>query len=89
MSRAEDELRLRQADREYRWFLVRTVPLRDESGAIVDWFGTSTEIEDRNKAEDALQCSLEEWRALAARLQSARCRRRKAYVRITATPEAV
>jgi two-component system sensor histidine kinase UhpB len=69
---SEDEMRLRQADGEYRWFLVRTVPLRDELGNIVKWFGTSTEIEDRKKAEDALQRSLEELRALAARLQSVR-----------------
>jgi PAS domain S-box-containing protein len=69
---SEDEMRLRQADGAYRWFLVRTVPLRDESGAIAMWFGTSTEIEDRKQAENALQCSLEELRALAARLQSVR-----------------
>jgi PAS domain S-box-containing protein len=69
---SEDEMRLRRADGEYRWFLVRTVPLRDKLGTIVKWFGTSTEIEDRKKAEDALQCSLEELRALAARLQSVR-----------------
>jgi PAS domain S-box-containing protein len=69
---SEGEMRLRQADGEYRWFLVRTVPLRDELGTIVKWFGTNTEIEDRKKAEDALQCSLEELRALAARLQSVR-----------------
>jgi two-component system, NarL family, sensor histidine kinase UhpB len=69
---SEDEMRLRQAGGEYRWFLIRTVPLRDETGTIVKWFGTSTEIEDRKQAEDALQCSLEELRALAARLQSVR-----------------
>ena len=69
---SEDEMRLRLAGGEYRWFLVRTVPLRDESGAIIKWFGTSTEIEDRKKAEDALQRSLGELRALAARLQSVR-----------------
>src|SRR6266567_8589500 len=39
----EYEMRLRRADGEYRWFLVRTVPLRDEFGNIVKWFGTSTE----------------------------------------------
>src|SRR6202790_3580195 len=37
---SEDEMRLRQADGAYRWFLVRTVPLRDEFGTIVKWFGT-------------------------------------------------
>jgi signal transduction histidine kinase len=65
-------MRLRQADGEYRWFLVRTVPLRDELGTIVKWFGTSTDIEDRKRAEDALRRSLDELRALAARLQSVR-----------------
>jgi PAS domain S-box-containing protein len=69
---SEDEMRLRQADGKYRWFLVRTVPLRDELGTIVKWFGTSTDIEDRKQAEDALQRSLEELRALAAHLQSVR-----------------
>jgi PAS domain S-box-containing protein len=50
----EDEMRLRRADGEYRWFLVRTVPLRDERGNIVKWYGTSTDIEDRKQAEDTL-----------------------------------
>src|ERR1700674_3473077 len=68
----EDELRLRRADGEYRWFLVRTVPLRDEQGNIVKWYGTSTEIEDRKRAEETLQRSRDQLRALAARLQSVR-----------------
>jgi PAS domain S-box-containing protein len=51
----EDEMRLRRADGEYRWFLVRTVPLRDKQGNIVKWYGTSTDIEDRKRAEDALR----------------------------------
>jgi PAS domain S-box-containing protein len=51
----EDEMRLRRADGEYRWFLVRTVPLRDEQGNIVKWYGTSTDIEDRKQAEDTLR----------------------------------
>jgi PAS domain S-box-containing protein len=42
---------LRRVDGEYRWFLVRTVPLRDEQGTIVKWYGTSTDIEDRKRAE--------------------------------------
>lgn len=53
----EDEMRLRRADGDYRWFLVRTVPLRDEHGTIVKWYGTSTDIEDRKRAEDALRAS--------------------------------
>src|SRR5207302_9143117 len=48
---SEDEMRLRRADGEYRWFLVRTAPLRDEHGNLVKWYGTSTDIEDRKRAE--------------------------------------
>jgi signal transduction histidine kinase len=48
------------------------VPLRDERGHIVKWFGTSTEIEDRKQAEDALRGSFDGLRALAGRLQAVR-----------------
>src|ERR1700682_2388946 len=51
----EDEMRLRRADGEYRWFLIRVVPLRDEQGNIIKWYGTGTDIEDRKRAEDALR----------------------------------
>lgn len=68
----EEEMRLRRADGQYCWFLVRTVPLRDDLGNIVKWFGTCTEIHDRKQAEDALRCSFIELRALAAHLQSIR-----------------
>jgi PAS domain S-box-containing protein len=48
----EDEARFRRAtDGEYRWFLVRGVPLRDPHGKIVKWYGTLTDIEDRKRAE--------------------------------------
>src|SRR5207302_1467629 len=47
----EDEMRLRRADGEYRWFLIRTAPLLDEQGNILKWYGTSTDIEDRKGAE--------------------------------------
>src|SRR6266850_688381 len=50
----EDEMRLRRAGGEYRWFLVRTVPLLDEQGNILQWYGTSTDIEDLKRAERAL-----------------------------------
>src|SRR6202163_3577373 len=53
----EHEMRLRRADGEYRWFLIRLVPLRDEQGNIVKWYGTGTDIEDRKRAEDALRRS--------------------------------
>jgi PAS domain S-box-containing protein len=48
---SEDEMRLRRADGEYRWFLVRTAPLRDEQGNVVKWYGVSIDIEDRKRAE--------------------------------------
>jgi PAS domain S-box-containing protein len=54
----EDEARfLCAADGEYRWFLVRGVPLRDHHGRIVKWYGTLTDIEDRKRAEEALRKS--------------------------------
>ena len=53
----EDEMRLRRADGEYRWFLIRTIPLRDEGGNIVKWYGSSIDIEDRKRAEEALRRS--------------------------------
>ena len=52
----EDEARFRRAaDGEYRWFLVRGVPLRHRRGNIVRWYGTLTDIQDRKRAEEALQ----------------------------------
>jgi PAS domain S-box-containing protein len=51
---SEWEARLRRFDGEYRWFLFRAVPLRDEKGNIVRWYGTNTDIEDRKRAEEAL-----------------------------------
>ncbi len=48
----EGEARFRRAaDGEYRWFLVRGVPFRDQHGKIVKWYGTLTDIEDRKRAE--------------------------------------
>jgi PAS domain S-box-containing protein len=51
----ESEARLRRFDGEYRWFLFRANPLRDESGNIVRWFGINTDIEDRKRAEEKLR----------------------------------
>jgi len=47
----EVESRVRRADGSYRAFLHRKVPLRDEHGNIVKWFGSSIDIEDRKRAE--------------------------------------
>ena len=54
---SEIEARLRRCDGVYRWFLIRAEPLHDETGKIVRWYGTSTDIEDRKQAEEALQAS--------------------------------
>src|SRR3984893_14073244 len=71
---SEDEMRMRRADGEYRWFLVRTVPFRDEQGNIVKWYGTSIDIDDRKRAEVALRSSELEQRHIAAQLERERAR---------------
>lgn len=53
----EAEARIRRFDGEYRWFLFRGSPFRDESGSIVRWFGANVDIEDRKRAEDGLRAS--------------------------------
>jgi PAS domain S-box-containing protein len=67
----DDEMRLRRADGEYRRFLVRTAPLRDEAGRVVRWYGVSTDIEDRKRVEEALEESLSHLRALTASIMRA------------------
>jgi PAS domain S-box-containing protein len=47
----EDEIRLRGANGEYRWFLVRISPLHDATGNVVKWYGAAVDIEDRKQAE--------------------------------------
>jgi PAS domain S-box-containing protein len=51
----ENEVRHRGKDGQYRWFLVRGLPLRDEDGNVLKWFGTLTDIEDRKQAEERLR----------------------------------
>jgi len=50
----ESEVRSRRSDGQYRWQLDRGMPLRDEDGDIVKWYGVTTDIEDRKRAEEAL-----------------------------------
>jgi PAS domain S-box-containing protein len=61
---SEDEMRLRRADGEYRWFLIRTAPLHDEQGNVVKWYGVSIDIEDRKHAEALLHAKDQEFRAI-------------------------
>jgi formate hydrogenlyase transcriptional activator len=51
----EEEARLRRFDGEYRWFLFRAEPFRDEHGTVVRWFGTNTDIEELKRAEKELR----------------------------------
>jgi PAS domain S-box-containing protein len=60
----EVEYRIRGADGDYRWFLGRALPIRDESGSIQRWLGTCTDIDRQKKAEEALR-RLEEQHRLA------------------------
>ncbi|MCX6925676.1 MAG: PAS domain S-box protein [Verrucomicrobia bacterium] len=54
------ECRLRRADGTYRWWLVRGVPVLDEKGNVVKWFGTCTDINDFKEAEEAMREAGEE-----------------------------
>ena len=56
----EAEARVRRADGTYRALLHRKVPLRDEHGNIVKWFGSSLDIEDRKRAEEQLRRNAQE-----------------------------
>jgi PAS domain S-box-containing protein len=63
--RGELEARLRRFDGEYRWFLHRAEPLHNEAGNIVKWYGSSTDIEDRKRTEEALRESEQRFRDYA------------------------
>jgi PAS domain S-box-containing protein len=53
----ESETRVRRMVGDYRWLLIRNVPLRDELGNVVNCYGTAFDIEERRRAEDALRRS--------------------------------
>ncbi len=63
----EAEARVRRADGEYRWMIHRRLPVRAPDGKVVRWLGSSSDIEDRRRAEDALRRS-EAYLAEAQRL---------------------
>ena len=60
----ELEFRVRKSSGNYRWFLARFNPVRDDKGQIMRWYVTATDIEDRKRAEDALRRSEKELRQL-------------------------
>ena len=51
----EDTFPLRGRNGQYRWFLSRALPICDESGAVVRWFGTNTDITEFRQADEALR----------------------------------
>ena len=51
----ETEFRIRRADGNYGWFLVRAEPVRDESGKVISWVGTNTDIDALRETENALR----------------------------------
>ncbi len=65
----EIEYRFKRAsDGAYRWHLGRALPLRDEAGNIVKWFGTGTDIDDQKRAQEELE---ERVRQRTAQLEAA------------------
>ena len=67
----ENEVRSRRSDGQYRWQLDRGVPLRDEDGNIVKWYGVTTDIEDRRRAEEALGVLSRDLQENTAKLEEA------------------
>ncbi|TPL11482.1 PAS domain S-box protein [Mesorhizobium sp. B2-4-14] len=55
----EAEARLRRHDGEYRLFLFRANPLRDEHGTVVKWHGVNIDIEDRRRSEESFRTIVE------------------------------
>ncbi len=58
----EDTFSLRGKDGQYRWFLSRALPIRNEAGEVVRWFGTNTDVTDLREAHMALRQSEERLR---------------------------
>ncbi|MEZ5964565.1 MAG: PAS domain S-box protein [Planctomycetota bacterium] len=51
----EDTFPLRGRDGSYRWFLSRAIPIRDDTGCVLRWFGTNTDVTAQREAEEALR----------------------------------
>lgn len=56
---SETEFRFRASDGSYRWHLARAIPIRDEHGNIVRWYGTSTNIDEQKRMATHLRTILE------------------------------
>ena len=51
----EMEFPIRSADGQYRWFLTRANPVHDRGGQLLRWFGTSTDVDQVKRAQEALR----------------------------------
>ncbi|MCA9166463.1 MAG: PAS domain S-box protein [Planctomycetales bacterium] len=51
----EDTFPLRSKDGSYRWFLSRAVPIRNDEGKVVRWFGTNTDVSEQRLADAQLR----------------------------------
>jgi len=56
----DDTFPLRGADGEYRWFLSRAKPIRNQAGEIVAWFGTNTDITEQREPSEQIRLLLME-----------------------------
>ncbi len=63
----ELEFRLRRRDGEYRWFLSRAEPVRDDDGRVIRWFGSCTDIDESKRLADQLRAVRMLFRALVER----------------------
>lgn len=73
------EYRFRGSDGQYRWFLGKAMPLRNDAGEIVEWFGTATDISERKQLEEEREQLLEREREARADAE----RRREELERVT------
>ena len=51
----DDTFQLRGKNGAYRWFLCRAIPIRNEQGSVVRWFGTGTDITERKEMEEEIR----------------------------------
>jgi PAS domain S-box-containing protein len=88
----EVEYRLRGKDGEYRWFRARAVPIQNEAGEVVKWYGTCSDIQDSklleksirdntNELEKIVDRRTDELRRLSVRLMSAQDQERRRIAR--------
>ncbi|MGA2353732.1 MAG: PAS domain-containing protein [Terriglobales bacterium] len=56
----ESEYRMHGRDGEYRWFRSRAVPIRDDEGNVIKWYGTCSDIHDSKLLEQSIRDSAAE-----------------------------